>query len=202
MRYSAGILFEQIMEWRNWRLIIQKANSVNALFSESRGQERTIIFKEGLQTGDLQARSAPPSPASRRLWLATREAYIHKFQNYFLINCQDFKNRRFFIKFQNANLHLKNLVAMGQEFLQSNGAWELKRSCYLPRQCFPVPEAPISHSPLLQPAMERRRGFKEGILGRKNPEIKKKKQIERGNIGKNLGNMMWLSVSRICVMFM
>lgn len=175
MRYSAGILllFQQIMEWCNWRLIIQKASSVNALFSESRGQEPTIIFKEGLQTGDLQATSAPPPPASRSLWWATRETYIHKFQNYFLINCQYFKNRRFFIKFQNANLHLKNLAAMGQEFLQSSGLWELKRSCCLPRQCFPVPETPISRSPLLQAAMERRRGLKAGILGRKNSEIKK-----------------------------
>lgn len=170
---------EQIMEWCNWWLIIQKAGSVNALFPESRGQEPTIIFKEGLQTGDPQATSAPhPQPTSRRVWWATREAYIYKFRNYFLINCQYFKNRRFFIKFQNANLHLKNLAAMGQAFLQSNSLWELKRSCCLTRQRLPVPETPISHFTLLQAAMERR-GFKAGILGRKNSEIKKKMNRKR-----------------------
>lgn len=81
------------------------------------------------------------------------------------------------------------MVAMGQAFLQSNGLWELKRSCCLTRQRLAVPETPISHFTLLQAAMERR-GFKAGILGRKNSEILKKKRIERGNTGKHLGNMM------------
>ena len=144
------------------------------LFFQNPGARSLLSFlRKGCKLA-IQRPHLRPTPTCLQKGMVSHQGsrYIYKFQNYFLINCQYFKNRRFFIKFQNANLHLKNLAAMGQVFLQSNGLWELKRSCCLTRQRFPFPETPISHSPLLQAAMESR-GLKAGILDRKNSEIKK-----------------------------